>query len=82
MTVTVGAGYSHSVVAPIVQAAIVAYINALPVGGDLPFTELPHIAYSASPGVVNVTAITLNSGTSDLTADQQHVLKSGTVVVS
>lgn len=82
LTIAVAAGYSHGAVAPIVQQAIVDYIDSLAVGADLPFTELPHVAYSASPGVVNVTGILLAGGTADIVADNQHTIRAGTVTVS
>ena len=72
LTVTVASGYTHSVVAPIVQSALTNYINNLSVGEALYFSRIPQIAYDASPGVLDVSSITLNSGTSDLTANNQH----------
>ena len=81
MTITTGSGYVHATVATEVQAAIQAYINALPIGQTLPYTQLAAVAYGVG-GVTNVTGVTLNSGTADLTATQQQVLKAGTVAVS
>lgn len=82
MTVTAASGYTHGTIAPIVQAALQTYINSLTLGVSLPYTRLMEVAYDASPGVANVTSVTLNSGTSDLTADQKHVIKAGTIVVN
>lgn len=82
MTITTDPAYSHPTLVATVQAALVAYINSLTVGQSLPYSRLAQIAYSASPGVLNVTATTLNSGTSDLVVDSQHVIKAGTVVVA
>ena len=82
MTITVGAGYIHDVVAAQVQAAIQIYINALPVGSTLFYTHVIAIAYETSAGITNVSNITINSGTSDITADQKHVIKAGTVTIS
>ena len=81
MTITTGSGYVHATVATEVQAAIQAYINALPIGQTLPYTQLAAVAYGVG-GVTNVTGVTLNSGTADLTATQQQVIKAGTVTVS
>ncbi len=82
MTVTVGAGYTHGTVATTVQAALQAYINALTIGQPLTYSRLMQVAYDASPGVVDVTLVTLNGGTADLAATSQQVIKSGTIVIS
>ncbi|MDA8256736.1 MAG: baseplate J/gp47 family protein [Betaproteobacteria bacterium] len=81
MTITTGSGYVHATVATAVQAALQAYIDALPIGATLPYTQLAAVAYGVG-GVTNVSVITLNSGTADLTATQQQVIKAGTVTVS
>lgn len=81
MTLTTATGYIHSVVTALVQTALAAYINTLQIGADLPYTILSSIAYGV-PGVINVTGITLNSGTSDLTATSVQIIKSGTLVVA
>ena len=47
----------------------------------LPYTQLAGIAYEI-PGVANVTGITLNSGTSDLTATAQQKILVGSVSVA
>ena len=80
MTITTGAGYTHATVAASVQAAIQAYINALTIGSPLPYTQLSALAYGVG-GVINVSGITLNGGTADLTATQQQTIKAGTVTV-
>ncbi len=82
MTITAASGYTHAAVAPLVQSAIQDYINSLTLGVTLTYTRLMEVAYDASPGVQNVTSVTLNSGTSDLTANQKHVIKSGTVTIN
>lgn len=82
MTIASADGSVHSDVVAIVQAALVAYINTLKIGQPLPFSRLAQIAYDASPAVTNVTAVSLNSGTSDLGATNKQVVKAGTVTVS
>lgn len=82
LTITVSAGYIHDTVAAAVKAAIQTYINALPVGATLFYTQVISVAYDTSVGITNVTGLTLNSGTSDITADNQHVIKAGTGTVS
>lgn len=66
----------------LVTSAITQYINSLAMGESLPYSKLPQLAYSASDYVTNVSAITLNSGTSDITASVQQVIRSGTITVN
>ena len=82
MTITTGSNYTHSTVANQVVAALTSYINSLQLGQTLPYSRLAQIAYDTSPGVTNVTGVTLNSGTSDLAATSAQVIKAGTIVCS
>jgi uncharacterized phage protein gp47/JayE len=81
MTITSAAGLTHANVVGAVGTALTNFINGLVLGTNLPYTQLAAIAYSV-PGVINVSAVLLNSGTSDLTATNQEVIKAGTVTVS
>jgi uncharacterized phage protein gp47/JayE len=67
-----------------VQAAVVAYVNALPIGGKMPYSRIATIAYAVDPSIVDVTGVTLNGGTSDLTPAANGVVKAttGSVTVS
>ncbi|MEX3628330.1 MAG: baseplate J/gp47 family protein [Burkholderia sp.] len=82
MTITTASGYDHAATALLVKTAIQNYINALTLGQTLTYSRLAQVAYDASPGVTNVTAVTLNGGSSDLTATSQQVIKAGTVTVA
>jgi uncharacterized phage protein gp47/JayE len=82
MTVTAATGYLHSDVAAAVSAALLAYINSLPLGTLLSFTRLVQVAYDASPGVANISAVTVNGGTSDVAVSSQQVAKAGTITIS
>jgi uncharacterized phage protein gp47/JayE len=62
--------------------ALQVYINALPVGSTLPFSRLSQVAYDASPNISNVTGVTLNGGTADLTVTTLQVVKSGSLGIS
>lgn len=73
---------AHATVAATVQAAILAYINSLPMGTSLPYSYLSTIAYGASAYVTNVTSWTLNGGTADLTASSVQEIKSTSVTVN
>jgi uncharacterized phage protein gp47/JayE len=83
MTLTSAPGFIHGTVTAAVQAAIIAAINALPIGADLPYTFLASIAYSV-PGVAIVSSgYTLNGVTNtDLVTTAQQIIKAGTVAVS
>jgi uncharacterized phage protein gp47/JayE len=82
MTITTAAGYDHTATASLVNTAIQNYINALVLGQSLSFSRLTQVAYDASPGVTNVTGVTLNGSTADLPATSQQVIKAGTVGVA
>ena len=82
MTIATATGYDHATAVGLVGTALVNYINALPLGSSLPFTRLAQVAYDAAPGVVDVSAMLLNGGSSDLIATNQNVVKAGTVTVA
>jgi uncharacterized phage protein gp47/JayE len=83
MTITTAAGYTHSSIVASVVAALQTYINTLGVGNALAYTQLANVAYNAVPGAVsNVSSVLLNSGTADLTATAQQIIRSGTLVVT
>ena len=81
MTLTTAPGYLHATLVTAVSAALTAYINSLSVGAAMSFTRLSGIAYATSPGVTNVTALTLNGGTSDLAATPKQVIRAGTMTL-
>lgn len=82
LTTITASGYVHATVNALVQAAIQAYINALPLGATLTNSRLAQVAYDASPAVTNVTGITINGSASDLTSTQVQIIKYGTVTVN
>ncbi|MDN2676698.1 baseplate J/gp47 family protein [Janthinobacterium sp. SUN033] len=82
MTITTAAGYDHTATAALVALAQGGYVNSLTLGQKLAFSRLTQIAYDASPGVTNVTAVMLNGGTADLDATALQVIKTGTVSVA
>lgn len=81
MTITAAPGYDPTATAATVQAAILAYIAKLTLGQTLYYNRLIQLAFDASPGVLTVTATTINSGASDLTATVQQVIVAGTATV-
>ena len=81
LTVTSASGYNHAAVVGAVGTAITNFINALPLGASLPYTQLASVAY-AVPGVANASSILLNGGTADLAADQKQKVLAGVVSVA
>jgi len=82
MTITTAAGYNHSATVALLVATITNYINTLALGQSLSYSRLAQVAYDASPGITNVTAVTLNSATADVPATILQVIKAGTVAVA
>jgi uncharacterized phage protein gp47/JayE len=82
MSITAASGYIKANVAAAVQTALQTYINSIGIGATLNYTKLAQIAYEASPGVANVSAVLLNGATADLTATSQQIIKYSSVVVS
>ena len=81
LTLTTAAGYLHSLVVGEVSALISANIAALGLGAGLPYLLIPSWVYSVA-GVVSISGYTLNSGTSDIAANNQDRIMPGTVTVS
>lgn len=84
MTITTATGYTHSTLVTTVQTALLNYINTLPLGTSLAYSRLAQVAYDTSAGITNVTLVTLNGGTVDVTATNLQVIKTnaGSVTVS
>jgi hypothetical protein len=86
MSLTCATAAIKAAALPLVQAAIAAYIEALPVStmsapAPLPYTILAKLAYDASPGVQNVTGITLNGGTADIGGSAGSVVRTASITV-
>ena len=82
MTISIAAGANQASVAATVSAALVAFINALPVGATLPWSRLAQVAYDAAPQVVNVTGVTVNNATADVAPGAGGVVMAGVVTVA
>ncbi|QMV32421.1 hypothetical protein 8G_00027 [Ralstonia phage Hyacinthe] len=82
MTATIAAGYDTVATKALIVTALKTYINALKLGQALPYSRLAQVAYDASPGVTNITGVTLNSGTADLAATSLQVIKWSAVSVA
>ncbi|WP_045736811.1 baseplate J/gp47 family protein [Xanthomonas sp. MUS 060] len=82
MTIATAAGYDHVATASLVSTALTNYINSLPLGTPLAWSRLAQVAYDASPGVTNVSAVLLNGGTADIATTPKQVVKAATVSVA
>ena len=80
LTITSGAGFNHAAVVGAVGIALTNFIDALPLGASLPYTQLSSVAYSVA-GVTNASSVLLNGGTADLSATQKQKVLAGTVAV-
>lgn len=75
LTITVAAGYVKANLLAPVATAIDEYVNSLPFGATLPYSKVASVVYGVSAGITNVTAFTINSGTSDITASPSTVIR-------
>jgi uncharacterized phage protein gp47/JayE len=82
MHLVLAPGYLSGPIIAAVQAAITAYTSSLSLGVGLNWSRLSQIAYDASPAVVNVNSVLLNSATVDIAATAKQVIKPGTVTVT
>jgi uncharacterized phage protein gp47/JayE len=82
LTVTVPAGTAKAPIQALVGDAIGSFIDRLPIGASLPLTKLAQIAYSASPAVVNVSALAANGSASDVAVAANGVVKAGIIAVN
>lgn len=85
MTIATASGFVHATVVGQVALAITAYINGLGMSVTGPnllsYMALGSVAFGVL-GVTDVTNVTLNGGTSDLTGTAGQTIKSGTIAVS
>jgi hypothetical protein len=83
LTIATASGFTHGVVVEEVEAAIGIFIDSLPLGTLLlPISRLAQVAYDASPGITNVTGITINSVAADLALTEVQCARAGTIAVS
>jgi hypothetical protein len=80
-TITTLTGYNPPTVVAQVVNAITDNINGLGLGNALPFYDIPGWIMTV-PGVSKINSLSLNGGTSDITANPLHTIKAGSIVVS
>jgi uncharacterized phage protein gp47/JayE len=82
LTITVATGFDKPTLATQVQTALLTYISSLTIGQTLPYTRLAQIAYDASAGITNVSALLLNGSAADLVPTSKQAIRSSSIVVS
>lgn len=82
MSATIATGYDPVATKALIVTALKTYINALTLGQALTYSRLTQVAYDASPGVSNITGVTLNTSTADLAATALQVVKWSSVAVA
>jgi uncharacterized phage protein gp47/JayE len=69
-------------IAAIAAASIRNWINGLPIGGTLAISKIDALAHGADSSVLSVTNVTINGGTTDLTASPTGVLIAASITVN
>jgi uncharacterized phage protein gp47/JayE len=82
LTLTVAVGYDKAALSTQVSSNLNTYINSLGLGEALTYTRLAQVVYDTSVGITNVSSILLNSGTSDVSANNKQVIKAGTITIA
>lgn len=82
MSLSLAVGTDRQTVVGAVQDAIVAYINALPLGAMLSYSRILVVAYETSTSILNVQNARVNASTDDISADPRRVLRAGIISVS
>ncbi len=81
LTVTAAPGYTQAQAVAAAGTALTAAVNAGGMGAGFMFGTIYQVALNC-PSVATVEAVTLNGGTSDLTATQAQVVRAGTIAVA
>ena len=75
------AGYDHSFVVSVVSTAVQDYVNTLPLGQPLYYNRLAQVIFDATPGVLNISPLSINGNTIDLVGTLRNVIKIGSLTV-
>lgn len=63
-------------------ATLTAYVNALPIGQAVYYSRIWQLIQDASSSIVEVTGLTVNGGTADVTVGTRSVAKISTITLS
>lgn len=80
--VAIDPNYDSATVIATATTAVENYINGLQIGQALYYTKLPQVIYDSSPGVLNVSSLLLNGGTTDLTVTNQQSAYPDTITLT
>ena len=82
MNLTLASGANPTTVVAQVTTALQTYIDSLVVEESLAFSYLGTLAYNTSTSITNVSGVTLNGSTADLTVTNKQVIKVGTISIT
>lgn len=82
LSISVGPGGSHTDATVAAAAAIVGFVNGLPIGAALPLTKIAQLAYASDITITNVNELKINTIAADLTPPVTGVVRSSTVIVN
>lgn len=75
LTLTVAAGVNKVALFAPVAAAIFAFVDSLPIGGELSATKIANVAYGVDRCILNVSNISINGSLADLLVSNRAVVK-------
>lgn len=81
-SIIVDTGYTFSDMSAAATTAIQTYINSVEIGSPLRYTRIAQIIYNASPGIIDVTSVTINGATADILVSNTQAVKSGTITIT
>lgn len=81
MTIVAASGYASANLVGPVATAVTAYVNALPMGAGLSYLPLAALAYNSTPGIADITGLTVNGGTADIAGATGQIIRCSTAPV-
>lgn len=81
-TLVTAAGANHASDIATAQTALTAYLNTLPIGATVYISRIWQVLQDSSGDVVEVTGLSVNSGSADITMTRNQVAKAGTLTIS
>lgn len=75
-------GWDRNTVAAQTVSAVTQYVNSLGLGNPLRWSRLEQVIYNTSPGITNVTSLTVNGSQSDIVATKLQTILPGTMTAS
>lgn len=82
MTVMALPGYTSANLVGPVASAVTAYVDTVPMGSPALYSRLAQVAYDSTPGIANVSAITLNGAAADIGGGVGQVVRVSSLTVN